>query len=314
MRRRLFDAQLVNLVDEASRAPSPLNAQPARWRFLDDGVLLLEDTEGGLAGLDPTGRDSELSLGAALEGMSIALSWFGLKLWPSEEPAQPAAPVDGLRVRATCAIGGACDVDVLADAVRNRATWRGPMERIDGIGLHALAVALDHEDHAHVVRDAAEIQHAAALLADGAARRLQQEPTVRELRRRLRGMGTASNAVPVDAVTVGAVDALDTVERYLGDAATLQTASALVAVSKSASQSHLDAGRVLYRTWLRLTALGLRACPMSVLADRLAACDDELRARWGVADGDDIVAVLRVGRAPMNALLSPRLPPRSLIV
>ena len=68
------------IVAEASRAPSVHNVQPARWRFMPGAVLLLEDVRRRLPDADPSGHDTLVSLGAAWEGMRIALSLRGLEL------------------------------------------------------------------------------------------------------------------------------------------------------------------------------------------------------------------------------------------
>src|SRR5206468_446479 len=71
-------ADLVALVDEARRAPSVHNIQPARWAALERGVLALRaDPARTLPIADPSGHDVRISLGAACEGMSIALSRRG---------------------------------------------------------------------------------------------------------------------------------------------------------------------------------------------------------------------------------------------
>ena len=73
------DEQMAILA-EVSRAPSVHNVQPARWRFENDGVTLLQDRSRRLPASDPTGRDVEASLGASFEGMVLALSRLGLGL------------------------------------------------------------------------------------------------------------------------------------------------------------------------------------------------------------------------------------------
>jgi len=89
-------AQQERILAEVSRAPSVHNVQPARWRFDDDGVTLLQDRSRRLPAADPTGRDVEASLGASFEGMHLALSRFGLGL------AEPFHIVDDGDCRFRC--------------------------------------------------------------------------------------------------------------------------------------------------------------------------------------------------------------------
>ena len=44
------------VVAEASRAPSVHNVQPARWRFVDDSVVLFRAIDRALPVADPTGH------------------------------------------------------------------------------------------------------------------------------------------------------------------------------------------------------------------------------------------------------------------
>lgn len=124
----LNPGQITRLVEAAALAPSPHNIQPARWRFTVDGrVELHEDTTRWLSVGDPTGRDNALALGAAWEGMALALSTQGLGLaeerlenliWPSRSPAR-------VRQVASARIVSGVRPDVLAEAVRRRQSFRG---------------------------------------------------------------------------------------------------------------------------------------------------------------------------------------------
>src|SRR5262249_9253027 len=80
----------------ASRAASAHNTQPARWRFEPDGTVhLFEDLTRRLPVADPTGHDGAIGLGAAFEGLHLALSRRGIRLLPlapSETSADAMAP------------------------------------------------------------------------------------------------------------------------------------------------------------------------------------------------------------------------------
>src|SRR5262245_20228923 len=125
---------LPELVDEARRAPSVHNIQPARWALLGPEVLALRaDPRRRLPIADPTGHDVRVSLGAAWEGMALALSRRGFSAAP------PNLRVDGqgpFEARLVLERGGA--PDPLAGAVARRAAYRGTFARTAAAALSAL--------------------------------------------------------------------------------------------------------------------------------------------------------------------------------
>ena len=124
----------------AARAPSVHNVQPARWRFREDGVVELHRAlERELPVADPSRRDVRQSLGAAFEGMALALSLRGLALGAPAFPAKGAAPARaGLELVASARIepGGASDP--LAEHLERRRAFRGRFERASEAEFAAL--------------------------------------------------------------------------------------------------------------------------------------------------------------------------------
>lgn len=140
-------AALGRALPEAARAPSAHNTQPARWAVDAAGrVVLVEDVSRWLVAADPTRRDQLLSLGAAWEGMDLALSRMGLGLGAPEAVSAGAAgpgrppvrcrPLDAgraadrawtgpLRPVARASLVARSSPDPLADEVARRRTWRG---------------------------------------------------------------------------------------------------------------------------------------------------------------------------------------------
>src|SRR5690606_31692324 len=94
-----FDRETqLRLIDEANRAPSIHNVQPALWRFGYGEVELYGNNSRWLAVSDPTGHDDRVSLGAALEGMAIALSRLGIGLEGVEILKTPPSQDGGRRL------------------------------------------------------------------------------------------------------------------------------------------------------------------------------------------------------------------------
>jgi nitroreductase len=158
------DAVFREIVDEAKRAPSKLNAQPARWRLTHGCVLeLLEAPERRLFASDPSGRAHRIALGCAWEGTRIALQRRGYRIVdemgafvadegvvvrgrvvgkPRTSTATPLAQTaiaPSASASAVIATGALAtevsDVrevrDPLADAVFVRATWRSRMAPVE---------------------------------------------------------------------------------------------------------------------------------------------------------------------------------------
>ena len=139
------DEQL-EIVAEVARAPSVHNVQPARWRFIPGAVLLLEDVRRRLPAADPSAHDTQASLGAAWEGMSIALSARRMHLSAPERISGVDEQAPWLRVVARGAISSSLNAhpDVLAPYVEKRRAWRGEFVPLDESELSRL-VALGFE-------------------------------------------------------------------------------------------------------------------------------------------------------------------------
>ncbi len=318
------------LVREAARAPSVHNVQPARWRFEPGGdVVLFRALDRTLPVADPTGRDIQTSLGAAFEGMSIALSRLGLGLGsPIVERAAQAegcAPV----VRARIASHGT--LDPLAVQVARRRSYRGRFSRRGARELAAARLLL--ADDVAVIDDALDIRlasksHDAATWRFESRRDYHAElwSWLRLSRHhpRYRRDGLTADCLslsPTERIAamvllrpiVFSILAHVRIARLLiSEAVAVQSAIALVLFIPRATDSPFDTGRRFYRLWLELTATGLHAAPMS------ASVDDPATRAWyeaRIPRDRQVASVLRVGHAPFERVAeSPRLPVGELLV
>jgi nitroreductase len=321
---------LEALVREAARAPSVHNVQPARWRFEPGGdVVLFRALDRVLPVADPTGHDVDVSLGAAFEGMAIALSRLGLTLGaPVPERAAQAEGCEPV-VRARVAGGGA--PDVLAPQVTARRSYRGRFTRR---GARELASArLVAASDVHVIDDAVDIR-LASRSHDAATWRFESRPEYhaelwswlrlsrRDPRYRRDGLNAdclvlstpqrVAGMVLLHPIVFRVLGHLRIASRLVGEATQVRSAIALVLFTPRRSDSAFDVGRRFYRLWLEITAAGLHAVPMSASAD-----DPITRAQYDVLVPPDrrLANVLRVGHAPDGAAAeSPRLPVGELLV
>jgi len=324
------------LAAEAARAPSVHNVQPARWRFLGgDGLALFRARERAIPVADPGGHDLWASLGAAWEGMRIALSRQALTL------DTPVLTGDGLSAldaaagcdpvaRATFVSGATLDAD--ADFVTTRRAWRGTFARPPGD--FARRIGTLPSDDVVVLTDQRLIGEIAGWHDDATVGFLRQRAQFEELRSWLRltprDPRWHRDGLTADALALGAAErrAARLVMRwpvlrvlrsvgldrmFASEAAQVRSAAALIAYAPDASLTSFEAGRRFYRLWLALERAGLAACPMS------AVCDDPAtRARvtdaFGLPAERRLRFLLRTGVAQRMPAASPRLPAGELLV
>lgn len=312
----MIDPELrLRLAAEAALAPSVHNVQPARWRFEGAGLLQFEDRTRRLPAGDPAGRDSAFSLGAAAEGMAIALSRHDLAL--EDLGAGDLPPSEGALVpvrRFAIVRGGA--PDVLANAVERRQSFRGRFlpptdedraaaRRLAGDGVEVIADGEGVERIAHYSDEAG-----LAFLRDGAFRS-ELLSWMRLSRRNPRwpvdGLNAEAMAMSrLEAAGAGAVlgprlfpllDRLALGRLLTSEASTVATAAAVAIVHHPAGADEFESGRAFYRLWLRITASGFCAAVMASLADH-PRISGTLAGELDIPAGRKIRTALRIGRAP----------------
>jgi len=324
---------LEELLAEVRLAPSVHNIQPTRWRLLGgDTLLLLEDVSRRLPAADPSGHDVLLSHGAAIEGLSLALGRRGLKL-VKVEPLIDATASDGLLPVAHITIATGGEFDGLADVVSARTSWRGGFRPFDQAGEAALYMFSAMAGDVQLVRGTEAID-AIAGIADEAGFYFLCDNTHRaELLRWMRlsrsdpsyerdGLSAEAMAMP-GVVALGTrlvLGPLFPLLHRLGLAATLASErgkfanSAVALFHRPEGEDALVTGRAFYRAWLMLTAQGLAACPVSVLAD-WPASNRRLVEKLGVPAGRRLVNVFRLGQPDGTPFgVRARLPLSELIV
>ncbi len=77
----ILDNNRIDQLIENSNYPSPHNTQPIKWKIKSDGSFkLFFNEKRWLKYADPSKRDLQLTIGAALESLTIAASQFKLQL------------------------------------------------------------------------------------------------------------------------------------------------------------------------------------------------------------------------------------------
>jgi hypothetical protein len=99
-----------------------------------------------------------------------------------------------------------------------------------------------------------------------------------------------------------------------GDAKIVRSAAAIALFHNPVADDLIEVGRRYHRFWLELTAFGLAAAPMSVLADDRRARDNVCQ-EFGVPAGNRLITAFRLGVAPtMTITPKPRLPPDAILL
>jgi nitroreductase len=321
------------LVAEAARAPTVHNVQPARWRFGADGrVVLYRAVDRVLPVADPTGHDVRVSLGAAWEGMSIALSRRGLGL-AERELAGNAEEADGRIAAASAWLVEGAAPDPLADFVEARRSYRGKFLPLSAEVLRRLTTIGGGD--VRWMTDAARLPELARLY-DEAGWSFVREPAYHaELYRWMRlspahpdwardglnaecmalsGVERAAASVLLRPRVFGALKRLGAARAVISEAAQIRSASAILLFTPRRDVGDFDVGRLFYRLWLQVASLGAGMVPMSALADS-ASARERLGREHGIPADRRLANVLRVGGVPPGAAArSPRLPVDELLV
>ena len=314
------------LAAAANRAPSVHNIQPARFRFDDERTItLLEDSSRRLHVGDPQGKDNQKSLGAALEGLVLALSERGV--------AADVSPTHDGAAKVVLTKGA--DIDALAPFAESRASYRGafaPAAREDSSALARLVEACPD---LHIITAPGRIAELARFYDQMSLEVVRDSAYRTELLSWMRlsregpdfwrdGLNAEHLALsPFEAFAAGIVlgnafgtlDAVGLAGPLMSESSRVKSAACLAFFHRPASEPEIGTGRRFYRVWLEIERLGMSLCPMSVLADvpRSAA---RLLSEAGLGPDRKLVTVFRIGRRPKGVRTIPRsrLPATEIIV
>ncbi|EGF90983.1 c [Asticcacaulis biprosthecium C19] len=325
----LSSDQIHTVVAEAAFAPNVHNIQPARWRFTGQDVILYEDTCRRLPAGDPTGRDSAISLGAAAEGLAIALSAQGWGLEDNPDPQPDEAP---MRFVHRFRLVKRDSEDILYRVLQRRYSHRGaflPLKPLDrqaaqGMTGDSLAVITEPEALAQVARayDAASLR-----FFRDAAFRAELVSWMRLSRTHPRwaldGLNAEAMALsPVEAMGAGFVlkprvfSVLDTIGLagpLTGEASRVTDSAAVVVFHRPVGEDPFMSGREFHRNWLRMVAASFQGAVMAALADDVVASATVARLT-GLDASKRIISTWRIGRVTGLPPARARLPVDEILV
>ena len=327
-----MNADLTALIQAANRAPSVHNIQPTRFRFDDERTItLLEDTSRRLFVGDPEGNDNQKSLGAAFEGLMLALAAHALG-GDIEKLSGTGERRETIRVR--IASGGVADA--LEPFTHTRASYRGAFAKPSDADRAALAKIAEACPDLHIIEGADALQHIGRVF-DNASMEVLRAPDYRaELLSWMRlsrkhpgyerdGLNAAHMALsPIEAFGAGvvlgsrafpALDSIGLAEPLISESGKVRSAAGVALFHRPIEEPEFETGRRFYRVWLEIERAGLALCPMSVLADVPHVAQSLLREN-GLGADRKLVTAFRIGRRPQNWKQPPRtrLPVAELII
>ncbi len=330
---------LRKLIAEANLAPSLYNTQPARWHFAADGtVQVYEDLSRRLQVADPTGRLARMGVGAAFEGLNIALSKAGLSLRilrlapPGKEPDEGSA---SLRTIASALITQGTGRDALAAYVYERHTFRGEFEAVSPEAREALVGLMRHLGDVVPIVEGAEI-HDIAQHYRQCHEELRQRNgyeaefyrwmcwTQREAQRRHDGLNIRDLAPPrlprfirsalLRSLARRTLESLGVVPPMYNEARSIASASAIGVLTGPRDEDAFLSGQRFYRVWLEMCRAGYALCPMVAATDTAGGLST-MRNRFKIPEDRQITSLFRVGKvAAGTSYHRQRLPARELLV
>lgn len=306
------------LLRYAVLAPSSHNTQPWLFTVTDDEVRLFADLDRWLTVADPDKRELYVSLGAALENLSIAAEHFGLDHEVQYLPGSDTTHAATVRLSSGDGSETAENRDSrLFEAIpRRRTNRRRYRERaIPREDLRALQEACVEDDVAlQFVADPREMETIAELAARADRRQFADPAYRRELGRWI-GRGAFGDSwleaklrkLLVSHVNVGLRQAR-TDSQLIRDAPLV----AVVRTKTDGRRAQIRAGQVFERVSILATVLGVQTHPMSALLE-VPGLRRELTDLLGRPDRPP-QHLFRLGYAESVARPSPRRPPEAVLV
>ena len=281
----MTEEEQLALAAAANRAPSVHNIQPSRFRFDDEHTItVLEEPHRRLLIADPENKDNLKSLGAAVEGLALALSERGLGADVEFlTPGRAGAFNEIARIR----LATGASADGLAGFASSRASYRGAFAArtdADHAALQRIAAACPD---LHIIEARDAVDQVAELFDDVSMEVLRDNAYRAELVSWMRlserdpnyrrdGLSAEHMALsPFEAFAAGvvlggafsALDGMRLARPLVSEGPKARSAAGLALFHRPASEHEFETGRRFYRVWLEIEREGLALCPMSVLAD-----------------------------------------------
>lgn len=303
-------ALITTLVESAGLAPTVHNIQPALWTWDGETLTLSADPDRTIPVGDPEGRDVAMSLGAGLEGLSLAASAAGLSIDTDLASGPPKGEIARIRFLASSS-----PEDHRVPLVQRRLTWRGGFARACASQTRTLMDMVAERPDLCLLTDERAIEDIAeqndSMSMDvfrQAEYRAELVHWMRFTRNHPNWLTDGLNARSMDLSGLEArlasivmkpgvfdlVDRLGLAGLALSERDKTRSSTAIALFHRPADEDPVTSGRAFYRAWLNITAAGCDACPMAVLADDVDT-RQHLSRVYGISDDRRLINVFRIG-------------------
>ena len=313
----ILDNNRIDQLIENSNYPSPHNTQPIKWKIKSNGSFkLLFNEKRWLKYADPSKRDLQVTIGAALESLTIAASQFKLQLNDIEYFFEDNVKVNtNIKLAVTGKIYEGGTPDHLLEFVKKRKSWRGKfLPESDHTINEIKSVLLSRT--LYIITDRILINQCAHWHDKNTFEFLKDKNYQKEIFEWLRFLkshpdynfdGLNADCLNLNSLLAKLGHVLYNPKMYekfsssflakllSSEEAVTNTASFLTVFITPPSISYIDSGRKIFRDWLRLTALGYYGVPISSLTDNKETSKKLLNSINHKSD-DEIIFVMRCGR------------------
>lgn len=309
--------QLLEIICAASIAPSVHNIQPVRWKIDGENLILCCDHSIKLTYGDPTFRDINLSIGIALEGVSIAASLYGYSI--HVEDVQSIKSSDKIKDYFIIHFEPGTKADPLADFVHQRVSWRGKFVKANQ-KENRLTAKLKSES-CTIFDTPDQLDKLGKLADDSSYYFIEQDDFRAELLSWMRlsknhpqwfddGLNAHAlqmswlQALGASCVLGPAFKPLKSIglaKFLVSEASRFYNATAVAVLHRPFKESLHNNGRHFYRHWLEIEKAGFKAQVIASLVD----CEisrDIIREIGNISQDQNLVTVFLLGKPPENAI------------
>lgn len=308
--------QLLEIIREVSITPSVHNIQPVRWKIDGENLILCCDHSIKLTYGDPTCRDINLSIGIALEGVSIAASSFGYSIYV--EDVQSIKNSDKIKDYFIIYFKPGAKADPLADFVHQRVSWRGKFVKAN---QKESSFAAKLKSESCTILDTPEQLDKLGKLADDSSYHfIEQDGFRAEL---LSWMRLSRNhpqwfddGLNADALQMSWLEAfgascvlgpafkllksIGLAKLLVSDASRFYNATAVAVLHRPFKESIHNNGRHFYRLWLEIEKAGFKAQVVASLVD-YEISRDIIREIGNISQDQNLVTIFLLGKPSENA-------------
>lgn len=305
----------------ASLAPSAHNTQP--WKFLveKDEVSLFADTQRNLGSADPDKKMLLVSVGCALENLSVAASHLGKNIDISISSDEEFNKT-GLCAKINIIDSDKAAPNPLFESIFKRQTTRAPYVKIPNSNEFTNSIAAHGEFESlklHWFESDSDLQKIGAIHSEAVRSFVGNDQAYRdslkwwrysrpEILEKRDGISIFTSAAPslIKQYFQYAVEEKDMVSDF-GKNGEIDLMDKLfnatplwgvITSSQKSNQARINSGQLLERVYLEATRQDYRVMPIAYVPQQLDHAD-KFKKAFNIPDSDELLAIFRVGQAEL---------------